>query len=1239
MTTEIRPGLLVLHGNRLERLAETVLAWLQQNPLAPLEAETWLVPSNGMAEWLKIEAARAHGVFAAARVELPARFLWRAYRAVLGAGAVPAVAPLDEAPLVWRLMAQLPARAAEPGFEPVAGFLAAADATAPGAAAARRLQLARRLADLFDGYQVHRPDWLADWAAGRDRLGPATPLPPGQDWQPRLWRALLASLPEAGAGGPGTPAASRALLHQRFLQALEAGPPAGGWRGLPRRVVLFGSTQLPLSALEALAGLARCTQVLVAVPNPCRHHWADLLDGPPPARGARHRHRPRGGVDLSAVAPEDRHAHGHPLLAAWGRQARDFIRQLDAYDDVQQAHERFPLPRLDLFDAAPGTTLLAQVQAAIRDGLPLAEHPRPLGLPPPDPADRSIAFHVAHSAQREVEILHDQLLQHFALPPRPGERALAPRDVVVMVPDVETFAPAIRAVFGAHAPGEPRHIPWGITDLSERGRRPLLVWLEALLQGGARRFTAPELMDALDVPAVARRLALAPGDAAQLAAWVEGAGIRWGLDAAHRGALGLGAAGEVGSWAFGLRRMLLGWAVGERGASVDAAAAPGGADAAFADIEPYAEVGGLSAALAGTLAEWLERLAAWVRDAATERSPADWAARLRQLLAEQFAPASDDDRALLAALDEALARWLADAEAGGFDAPVPLAVAADAWLDALDAPASPGQGRRFRAGGVTFCTLLPMRAIPFELVCLLGMNDGDYPRRAPRNDFDLMALPGQARPGDRSRRDDDRQLMLDALLAARRALHVSWTGRSVRDNQAQPPSVLVAQLRDHLDAGYGAGLSAALTTEHPLQPFSRRYFEQAPPAGATGPGLYTWAGEWRAAHAEPGAVTPSSAPALATGRAPVAAAFDAAVSAATPAAAAAPRVASLDALAGFLRRPVRSFFRERLRTAFDDAETPLPEAECFDATGGLVHWGLVEAVLQMLPLPQTATRLRADGPAALAADVDRALARLAGRGALPLGAPGRQARAALRAVLLPLVQQAAAALAERPHALERLPLRFVHPADAGLALADALGDLRAGAGEPGEPGEPGAEPWRIERVAQRVAARDGKALRLVGHPLVGPWLRALAAAACGRPVQVWVFGEGASVRLPTPPAEAAAETLAGLLAAWRDTRAGDTPPPVALKTALELLADPDSDRRARQRYDGVTIAGGEFRPGEGAEPELARLWPDFDRLVAEPAFTATARRLYGDFAAALAEADAQAYPGVDDAASAGDADG
>lgn len=1164
MAEKHQVGLLVLHGNRLELLAEAVFAWLASNPLGPLEQETILVQSNGMAEWFKMELAGAHGVCASTTVELPARFIWRAYRAVLGRGAVPGTAPLDKLPLTWRLMHLLPSLADQPGFAPVRGFLAGGDA-------ARRLQLAQRLADLFDQYQVYRGDWLEDWAQGRDliRTGShggtqaAEAVPPDQLWQPALWRALQAALT------PAERDLSRAGTHLRFLAALQRLPASGtrAFPDLPRRIVLFGTTHIPHQTLEAIAALAAHCQVLMAVPNPCRYHWADIIDGRDLLRIERRRLPLRRDVDLSAVPFEQMHAHGHPLLAAWGRQSRDFVRQLDAFDDVQAGRERFQLPRVDLFDEAPGTTLLQQVQAAVRDLLPLAEHAGQVARPD----DRSIVFHVAHSAQREVEILHDQLLELLAHPP--GGQALSPRDIVVMVPDIDTFAPAIRSVFGQYPRWDPRHIPWGIADQRDRGHQRLLVALEWLLRMPQERLGASQIRDLLDVPAVASRFGVQPEDLPTIAQWIAGAGVRWGLDAAHRDSLGLGAGGEQNTWAFGLRRMLLGYATGEL------PQAPG-----FDGIEPYAEVAGLGAGLAGALADLLHQLAGWWADASTPRTPQAWADRLRSLLADVFAATDEAERAMLAALSDALADWLQACEAAGFDEPVSLDVVREAWLDAVD---EPGVSRRFKAGGVTFCTLLPLRAIPFQVVCLLGMNDGDYPRRGSRSDFDLMALPGQARPGDRSRRDDDRQLMLDALLSARRVLYISWSGRSPRDNQEQPPSTLVAQLRDYLASGWGAQVLAQRTTEHPLQPFSRRYFE---PSAAGDPGhLFTYAGEWRVAHDDR---APSSVPAT-----------SAASAEGSTLGELAPRPFTVQGLAAFLRNPVKEFFRHRLQVSFDELDTADEDDEAFGANK-LERWALLDEVLRSC---RAWAKVPADALPPLPDLLGQQVASLQRAGRLPMAGPGRRAAAELLQAVLPAATAWQQVLAELPMACEKQPLRVVHPQDDRLALDDWLVGLRAEGTH--------APPVWIELQASKVADAGTKKSGPIPRTdkFLTAWVRCLASAACGCPADGIVIGEGAMVRVSPPARAEAMASLTALMQACREGLGGDSPLPTAVKTGVAWLSKPET---ARAAYEG------QFRspvPGEGQEACLARVFPDFASLAGHPDFETATRRLYEPYQQWLAD--------------------
>lgn len=1163
------PGWLALHGNRLELLADALAAWLGRHPLSPLQHEVLLVQSNGMAEWLKIALAERLGVCAGVQVALPAQFLWSASRQVLGPDAVPAQSPLDEAPLTWRLMALLRPLAGESSpavFAPLVSFLRDGNP-------ARELQLARQLADLFDQYQVYRADWLQAWSEGRDLItdpaGRTRPLPSEQAWQPALWRALLATLP------PGGDAASRPRLQQRFISALQAAAP--GTLPLPPRVVLFGATHLAPSVMPALAALARHSQVVMALPNPCRWHWAETMAGREWLAAQRRRQPLRGGRDLAAVPLQAMHLHAHPLLAAWGRQQRDFLRALEAFDDAELACQRFGVPRVDLFDEeAPdtgGLPQLRQLQAHIRELLPLAETPRTALRAD----DRSIVFHSCHGALREVEVLHDQLLHALSQPAAPGEAALQPRDIVVMVPDIAVFAPVIEAVFGALPPDDPRHIPYGISDLQERGHHPLLRTLEWLLRLPQQRCTLAELHDLLDVPAVAARFDLDPAALPTLTRWMQQVGIRWGLDANQRRALGLPADDDVHTWAWGLRRMLLGYALGadpddaegeslwpQRRATPQAT--PGDeALARLAAVAPFDEVSGLDAACVGALADLLRALQAWARWAQRPVPPARWARRGRALLQFFFRPAGDTaaaDARLLRQADEALQLWAAQCAEAGLDRALPLEVLREAWLPALQ---SPDLHRRFRAGGVTFCTLMPLRAVPFEMVCLLGMNEADYPRRATRSDFDLLADLALARPGDRARRDDDRQLMLEALLSARRALHVSWTGRSARDATVLPPSVLVTQLREHLAAVWGEAALQARTVHHPLQPFARRQFESGDPW------CVSHANEWRLLHeptpagdAAPSPSAPPSAPAFAP---------DA--------------VLTLDALVRFLRHPAREFFRLQLQVVFDELPPPLPQDEPF-ALEGLVRWQQAQDLLDML---QRAADAGVAPDTAAERLLPAALDRLQRGGAMPPGAPGRAARAALQAALQ--LQWSAWCALRQDSAAEpvALPVHAVCLASAAAPVAtqgapefvDLITGLRRVSAS-------GALQWH--------ALDAGRLLDHSGAPrlksLLPAWVRQLAAAAAGRSLSAVLVGHDAVLTLAPPCAETAPQALQALCGLWQRGQAQPLPLPWASAT---LRARGDDDEPVARRYDGDA-----FRAGEREDPVLARLWPDSDALLADPAF-------------------------------------
>ena len=1140
--SSIHPGLLVLHGNRMEALRDLTLHCLTRWPLAALEEENLLVPSHGAGEWLKMSWAQHSGIFAAARVHLPARFQWQLYRQILPQDLLPARAPLDRETLLWRLMHQLPRCATDPRFEELLGHLREADS-------GQWYPWAQHLADLYDQYQIYRMDWLELWARGLTHItnaqGQRTRLPDQQQWQALLWHDLVSSLT------PAQRLQIRPAVQRRALAQLQTGPLREGI--LPRRITVFGASTLAPSILELLVALSRQVQVIVAVPNPCRFHWADSIDGREIWAGVQRRHPLRQGRDLAALPLQQAHTAAHPLLAAWGRQGRDFMRQLDRFDDVALAREQLALPRTEVFTEEGGVTLLQQVQAAIRDLLPLQEHPA-AQYPAHTIAreDRSIQFHVAYSPMREMEILHDQLLDLLAQPQQPP---LQPRDILVMVPEIGPWIARIKAVFGQYAVQDPRYIPFAIADAPLRPDAPLLLAIQWLLNIHSKRITHSEMQALLEVPAIAARLGLEPEGLTQLMRWAAGAGVRWGLHEPQRAQLGLQACTDLFSWQYGLQRLLQGFASGQ--------AQP------FCGVEPYGDVGGLEAGLVGVLAVLLEQLEQWWTGALQPATPTGWVERARALLDQWVAPQNSEDQALLAALLDALEDWLESCAVAEFDGLLPLAVFREAWLQR--SPHRRLDSGRFLAGGVTFCSLLPLRAIPFPVVCLVGMNEADYPRETRVNDHDLMALAGQYRPGDRSRREDDRYLMLEALLSARRVLSISWTGRSLQDGSLCPPSVLVSQLRDYLAAGWCAAdqatqlqaqqaLLSQRTTEHPMQPFSRRYFED--------PRLHTNAIEWRAVHE--------------TFHHPVSPARTWAHS---------EQQVTLQQLTRFLRNPVKSFFQTRLGVVFENEDTGDVNEEIMGFQALQRHQVLQRLLTDALQEPQ----------ATLEQKVERSMARLAASALLPLGGPGEQERAALQDTALNILRCWSAYRASVHPSEDKQHLYF---AQESVVLEDWL--LALGGQAPS---------WQsVEFTPSRLFRKGQGEEKMSLSPLLDSWLSLNAAAAQQISLTRILVGADVVLRLPAPDSGLAQAYLRAVLGAWREGQA--SPLPWALRTSLEWCAQ-NAKGLAQESQENPTVRaryeGGWADPGERSEPCLARLYPDFQALSQDGRFARYTQTLIQPF--------------------------
>ncbi|EFJ8864121.1 exodeoxyribonuclease V subunit gamma [Escherichia coli] len=894
----------VYHSNRLDVLEALMEFIVERERLDdPFEPEMILVQSTGMAQWLQMTLSQKFGIAANIDFPLPASFIWDMFVRVLPE--IPKESAFNKQSMSWKLMTLLPQLLEREDFTLLRHYLT------DDSDKRKLFQLSSKAADLFDQYLVYRPDWLAQWETGHlvEGLGEA------QAWQAPLWKALVEYTDELGQ-----PRWHRANLYQRFIETLESAttcPP-----GLPSRVFICGISALPPVYLQALQALGKHIEIHLLFTNPCRYYWGDIKD---PAylaklltRQRRHSFEDRelplfrdsenAGQLFNSDGEQD---VGNPLLASWGKLGRDYIYLLS---DLESSQE------LDAFVDVTPDNLLHNIQSDILElenravaGVNIEEFSRSDNKRPLDPLDSSITFHVCHSPQREVEVLHDRLLAMLEEDP-----TLTPRDIIVMVADIDSYSPFIQAVFGS-APAD-RYLPYAISDRRARQSHPVLEAFISLLSLPDSRFVSEDVLVLLDVPVLAARFDITEEGLRYLRQWVNESGIRWGIDDDNVRELELPATGQH-TWRFGLTRMLLGYAMES-------------AQGEWQSVLPYDESSGLIAELVGHLASLLMQLNIWRRGLAQERPLEEWLPVCRDMLNAFFLPDAETEAAMTL-IEQQWQAIIAEGLGAQYGDAVPLSLLRDELALRLDQERI---SQRFLAGPVNICTLMPMRSIPFKVVCLLGMNDGVYPRQLAPLGFDLMSQ--KPKRGDRSRRDDDRYLFLEALISAQQKLYISYIGRSIQDNSERFPSVLVQELIDYIGQSHylpgdealncdesEARVKAHLTCHHTRMPFDPQNYQ---------PGnLQSYAREWLPAASQAGKAHSEFV---------------------QPLPFTLPETVPLETLQRFWAHPVRAFFQMRLQVNFRTEDSEIPDTEPF-ILEGLSRYQINQQLLNVLVEQDDAERL------------------------------------------------------------------------------------------------------------------------------------------------------------------------------------------------------------------------------------------------------------------------------------------
>ncbi|WP_298773508.1 exodeoxyribonuclease V subunit gamma [uncultured Shewanella sp.] len=836
--------LYLIQSNMMEALSKQLANELASPlpSLSCLQPEHILVQSPGMSTWLRLEIAKHNNIAAVLEFPLPSSFIWQLCHTLLKD--VPKENAFTKAAMTWKLMDLLPRLLERETFKPLKDYLLGAqtsstkhslhehslhehsqegftDAQNPLKLSQNPLklyQLCSRIADIFDQYLVYRPDWIAAWENNEAPLS----LSEEQAWQPELWRALI----DFNANELQQSQYHRANLHHALFTALD--DPNTDLSGLPQRLFVFGISSMAPQTLEVIYYLAKRIDVVMLSLSPCQHYWGDIID---PKLRARMALEYAGKKQLDALW-EDKLEVGNPILANNGKMGREL---LDLILSLPESHTQFNfdcfIDPLTLNTSNSGNnpqSLLAGVQSDILNletrgqslGPDASLYLSLEGRRPLDQNDTSITLRSCHSPLREIETLHDHLLEMLSNNP-----ALSPKDIVIMMPDVAAYAPYIDAVFAAKQ--GTHYLPYAIADRGAAQESPLINSFLHLLNINQSRFALTDILGILEVPAVLRRFGLDNDDLSLIRQWLEQANIRWGRDEKSRMKQDLPPFNQ-NSWAFGIKRLLLGYAFSD-------------ASPLYHDTLAVEGIEGQSAQALGQLLNFIETIDNHQVLLATPLPITQRQAQLDEMLTD-FYDVDDDEREQLQTVRDALCKLSTELNEAKHQQAIAIEVL-HTWFKQTLSESRVGQ--RYLAGSVNFCTLMPMRSIPFKLVCLLGMNDGIYPRVQYPVGFDLVAHFGP-RKGDRSRRLDDRYLFLEALLSAREQLYISYIGHSERDNSERIPSMLITELVEYCQLCYlpdrfqhqeancvsptdiqliEQAIAQQLLQKMPLQPFDNKLYQ------------------------------------------------------------------------------------------------------------------------------------------------------------------------------------------------------------------------------------------------------------------------------------------------------------------------------------------------------------------------------------------------------------------------------
>jgi len=692
---------MIYRSNNLEHLCSKLAAKTGTNDLSPFAQEIIVTQSAGMTAWVKTELAKRNGIIAN-------------------------ISFMNQDSLMNELMGFLTGNKQENARDrirlQVYGLLGSEGfrETFPAVASyyqnddLRRIQLSDKISDLFDQYQLYRPEMIKLW----DKELLAGDSDSDENWQQWLWKK--------------TETISRKDMSDRMISEMKVRKKELASK-YPR-ISLFGITVFTKFHLDFFRELADCTS-----------------------------------LDIYLCLPSDLQGVNNDLLESFGSKARELKLLVSGTFDVQEPFEKV-FCRKD--------TSLAKLQENILEDAAISQYPE----------DGSILINSCHTPGREVECLYNYLLDLFE-----KDKNLKPGDILVMTPDIDKYAPFIKAVFK----NAPVRFPFKVSGAAKNKEDSIAAALEMIVKFTEEDFTSEKVISLLENKRI--RASYSINDTDYLRSVVKNANIRFGYRNNESDDT------RYVSWEYGLEKILLGYAM-----LTDREFPAKDGTMLF----PYRDSEASESHDLLRLKAFVEKLRWIISEKEKPRNLYDWKSFLLDVT-ETMIWHDDFDREERADLSSVY-RSLSYINNIDCLEEVPFKV----FLNELDSKLF-GETRELQlnTGDITVADPTPVRGIPFKIICILGLDNEVFPSGNNYMDFDLLGE--NYREGDRNKKETDKYLFLDTLLAAREKIWISYTGRSIKNNNEIPPSIVIDILTDHL------GINNIIIKQ-PLHGFSSVYQKDDP---------------------------------------------------------------------------------------------------------------------------------------------------------------------------------------------------------------------------------------------------------------------------------------------------------------------------------------------------------------------------------------------------------------------------